>query len=93
MEKNVILIENYEAILKNVPKQEYMMQKVLKVEGMTCQHCAQTVTETVGKMTGVEKVDVSLEQKEVTIDFDELQTQTEAISVQIVEAGFEVIEN
>ena len=69
------------------------MQKVLKIKGMTCQHCVQTVTETVCKMTGVEKVDVSLEQKEVTIDFDELQTETEAISVQIVEAGFEVIEN
>jgi copper chaperone len=70
-----------------------MMQKVLKVKGMTCKHCVQTVTEIVGKMTGVEKVDVSLEQKEVTIDFDELQIQTDAISVQIVEAGFEVIEN
>jgi copper chaperone len=70
-----------------------MMQKVLKVEGMTCQHCIQTVTETVGKMTGVEKVGVSLEQKEVTIYFDELQTQTVAICAQIVEAGFEVIEN
>jgi copper chaperone len=70
-----------------------MMQKVLKVEGMTCQHCIQTLTETVGKMTGVEKVRVSLEQKEVTIDFDELQTQTEAICAQILEAGFEVIEN
>ena len=69
------------------------MQIVLKVEGMTCQHCVQTVTETVGKMTGVEKVEVRLEQKEVTIDFDELQTQTEAISAQIVEAGFEVIES
>ena len=69
------------------------MQKVLKVEGMTCQHCVQTVTETVGKMTGVKKVDVSLEQKEVTIDFDELQTQMEVISAQIIEAGFEVIEN
>jgi len=69
------------------------MQIVLKVEGMTCQHCVQTVTETVGKMTGVEKVEVRLEQKEVTIDFDELQTQTEAICAQIVEAGFEVIEN
>jgi len=69
------------------------MQKVLKVEGMTCQHCIQAVTDTVGKMTGVEKVVVSLEQKEVTIDFDELQTQTEAICAQILEAGFEVIEN
>jgi len=66
------------------------MQKVLKVEGMTCEHCVQTVTEAVGKMSGVEKVDVSLEQKEVTVDFDESQTEMEKISVQIVEAGFEV---
>ena len=66
------------------------MQKVLKVEGMTCEHCVQTVTEAVGKMSGVEKVDVSLEQKEVTVDFDESQTKMEKISAQIVEAGFEV---
>ena len=52
---------------------------------MTCQHCVQTVTETVGKMIGVEKVGVSLEQKEVTVDFDQLQTQREAIYAQIVE--------
>ena len=69
------------------------MQKVLKVEGMTCEHCVQTVTEAVGKMSGVEKVDVSLEQKEVTVDFDESQTEMEKIYAQIVEAGFEVIEN
>jgi copper chaperone len=70
-----------------------MMKKVLKVEGMTCQHCIQTVTETVSKVTGVEKVDVSLEQKEVTVHFDELQAKKEAISAQIVEIGFEVIKN
>jgi copper chaperone len=69
------------------------MQKILKVEGMTCQHCVQTVTKTLCKMTGVEKVEVSLEQKEVTIDFDEMKTQTEAISAQIEEAGFEGIKN
>ena len=66
------------------------MQKVLKVEGMTCEHCVQTVTEAVSKMSGVEKVDVSLEQKEVTVDFDESQTEMEKISAQIEEAGFEV---
>ncbi len=69
------------------------MQKVLKVEGMTCQHCVQTVSETVGKIVGVEKVEVSLEQKEVTVDFDESQTQVDEISAQIVEAGFEVMGN
>ena len=67
-----------------------MMRKVLKVEGMTCQHCVQTVSETVGKMMGVQKVDVNLDQKEVTIEFDESQTKLDEVSTQIVEAGFEV---
>ena len=67
-----------------------MMRKVLKVEGMTCQHCVQTVSETVGKMTGVQKVDVNFDQKKVTIEFDESQTKLDEVSTQIVEAGFEV---
>ena len=70
-----------------------MMRKVLKVEGMTCQHCVQTVSETVGKMAGVQKVDVDLDRKEVTIEFDESQTKLNEVSAQIVEAGFEVVGN
>lgn len=69
------------------------MQKTLKVDGMTCQHCVQTVSEKVGKVAGVEKVTVSLEQKEVMVDFDDSKTQIEKISAQIVEAGFEVVGN
>jgi len=46
-----------------------------------------------GKMAGVQKVDVNLDQKEVTIEFDESQTKLDEVSVQIVEAGFEVVGN
>ena len=70
-----------------------MMRKILKVEGMTCQHCDQTVSETVGKMAGVQKVDVDLDRKEVTIEFDEAQTKLNEVSAQIVEAGFEIVGN
>jgi copper chaperone len=70
-----------------------MITKILKVEGMTCQHCVQIVSESVGKVVGVQKVEVNLDQKEVTVEFDEALSQIEEISTQIVEAGFEVIEN
>jgi copper chaperone len=70
-----------------------MMQKTLKVEGMTCQHCVDTITEKVGNLAGVKKVGVSLEQKEVIVHFDESQIQMEQISIQIVEVGFEVVRN
>jgi copper chaperone len=68
-----------------------IIQRTLKVEGMTCQHCVETVSETVTKMEGVEKVDVNLEQENVRVEYDESKTQLEDISVQIVNAGFEVV--
>ena len=68
-----------------------MMKKTLKVEGMTCQHCVDTVTEQVSMITGVTNVMVSLEEKKVSIEFEESQTQLDKISNQITEAGFEVV--
>lgn len=67
------------------------MLKVLNVEGMTCQHCVQTVNDAVAGLDGVQKVSVNLEQKEVTVEFDQSQIEINAIEAQIVEAGFEVV--
>ena len=66
------------------------MQSVLNVDGMTCQHCVQTVNETVGKMAGVEKVVVDLDQKKVTVNYDDSKSKLDDISARIVEAGFQV---
>ena len=68
-----------------------IIQRILKVKGMTCKHCVETVSETVTKMEGVEKVDVNLEQENVRVEYDESKTQLEDISVQIIKAGFEVV--
>ena len=68
-----------------------MMKKILKVEGMTCQHCVDTVIEKVSMIRGVKKVTANLEEKKVSIEFEESQTQLNKISTQIIEAGFEVV--
>jgi copper chaperone len=68
-----------------------MIKKILKIEGMTCQHCVDTVTEKVSMIIGVKKVMVNLEEKKVIIEFEESQTQLNKISTQIIEAGFEVV--
>jgi copper chaperone len=70
-----------------------MMKKVLQVEGMTCQHCVQTVSEAVGKMAGIENVEVKLDQKEVIVEFDESKSSLNEIASQITEAGFEIIKD
>lgn len=88
----VVDLQSQDSCLTRIIR-DIMMRKVLKVEGMTCQHCVETVSEAVTKMAGIQRVDVSLEEKEVIVDFDESQTKMEDISAQIVEAGFEIVMN
>ncbi|NIQ01458.1 MAG: copper ion binding protein, partial [Nitrospinaceae bacterium] len=56
----------------------------LKVEGMSCDHCVQTIQKALGKLPGVDKVQVNLEGKEVAVDYDETKTDANTISSTIV---------
>ena len=67
-----------------------MTQESLKVEGMTCQHCVETIKETLGSIIGTNKVAVDFDKKEVQIDYNEEETNLKEISVKIVEMGFEL---
>ena len=70
-----------------------MIQESLKVEGMTCQHCVETITETLGVIVGKNKVVVDLDKKEVQIDYNEEETNLKDISDKIVEMGFELVKS
>ncbi|MFT4578822.1 MAG: copper chaperone [Nitrospinales bacterium] len=70
-----------------------MTQDSLKVDGMTCQHCVQTITDAVEKIAGTNKVAVDLDKKEVQVDYNEEETNLQEISDKIVEVGFELIKN
>lgn len=68
-----------------------MALKEIHVEGMTCGHCAETVTQAVRAIAGISQVVVDLEKKRVSVDYDESRTGLSEISSKIVEAGFEVV--
>ena len=70
-----------------------MTKESLKVEGMTCQHCVQTITDELGKIAGINKVAVDLDKKEVEVDYNEEKTNLQEISDKIVEVGFELVKN
>ena len=70
-----------------------MTKESLKVEGMTCQHCVQTITEALGKIDGTNKVAVDLDKKEVQVDYNGEKTNLQEISDKIVEVGFELVKN
>ena len=70
-----------------------MKQELIKIEGMTCQHCVQTITEALKKFSGLNSINVNLDKKEVDVKFDENETSLQEITGKIVEAGFELPKN
>ena len=66
------------------------MNKILNVEGITCEHCVDTIKEAVGILTGVLRVDVDIEKKQVVIEFDEKMAKPEDLIDKIEEIGFKV---
>jgi copper ion binding protein len=68
-----------------------MTHKNIQVEGMTCGHCVETVTQAVNSLNGVTQVSVDLDKKQVSVDFDESRTDADAVSSKITEVGFEVV--
>jgi copper chaperone len=66
------------------------MATILKVKGMSCQHCVMSVTRALNQLEGIQNVQVDLQKGEVRFD------NTKALALNriektIEEAGYEVI--
>ena len=67
-----------------------MAEETVTVEGMSCEHCVETITKALGRVAGVRKVFVNLEEKNVFVDYDDAATNLEEISDHIAAVGFKV---
>ncbi|MFD1205384.1 MULTISPECIES: copper chaperone CopZ [Sporosarcina] len=65
------------------------MKEVLKVEGMSCGHCVNSIESSVGELKGVSSVKVDLANNEVTVEFDN-ETTLKQIKETIEDQGYEV---
>ncbi|CAG5991481.1 unnamed protein product [Menidia menidia] len=61
----------------------------LKVEGMTCGSCVQSIEQRIGSQPGVIHLKVSLEERSATVIFDLSQQSPESLSGAIEDMGFE----
>ena len=66
-----------------------MATSTYTVTGMTCGHCVRSVTEEVGRIEGVTKVDVDLASGRVTVESEGPVDDT-AFAAAVDEAGYEV---
>jgi copper chaperone len=65
------------------------MASVLKVKGMSCQHCVMSVTKALNQLDGVKNVQVDLAKGEVRFDNTKSITPDQ-IQKAITDAGYEV---
>jgi copper chaperone len=66
------------------PNQDF---KTYIVPGMSCSHCVTAISDGVGRLAGVDEVDVALESKRVTVRGKDLDDR--AVRAAIGAAGYE----
>ena len=67
-----------------------MTARTITVSGMSCGHCVDAVQAELGKLAGVERVEVDLASGLVTIESDTALLD-EVLAAAIDEAGYEVV--
>ena len=67
------------------------MKKLIKIDGMQCEHCKMRVEKALSSLENIESVEVSLENKNAIITSN-VEISDNAISEAITDMGFEVKE-
>ena len=67
-----------------------MTTEQFQVPGVSCQHCVNAITKEVSALPGVQRVQVALDTKTVTVEHAD-QVATEAIIAAINEAGYDEV--
>lgn len=68
-----------------------METTVLKVNGMSCEHCVKAVKKAVTALPGIGSVEVDLKAGMVTVEYDTAQTSLDKIKAEIDDQGYDII--
>ena len=66
------------------------MAIILKVKGMSCQHCVMSVTKALSQLEGIKNVQIDLAKGEVRFD-NTKEVASNRIAKAIEDAGYEVV--
>lgn len=67
-----------------------MQKELIKVDGMSCNHCKMAVEAAVKKITGVAAAEVNLAEKTLQVEYDNEKADMAIIRQAVEDAGFEV---
>jgi len=72
------------------PKEDIVMKKILKIEGMSCGHCTGRVEKALNALDGA-KAEVSLDEKSATVTLSK-EISDETLIKTVTDAGYEVVD-
>ncbi|MDR2742055.1 MAG: copper ion binding protein [Treponema sp.] len=67
-----------------------MEKAVLRVDGMSCDHCVKTITKAVGELPSVKNVAIDIKGGTVSFMFDPAKSPLENVEAVITDAGYDV---
>lgn len=67
-----------------------MTTTTIAIKGMTCSGCVNSVFKALNAVEGVKNVDVSLEENQATVTYDDGQVKAEVLKAAIEDAGYDV---
>ncbi len=67
-----------------------MAETTLTAPDISCQHCRSTIESGMARVDGVRRVDVDVESRTVSLDYDESRTGEERLRDEMAELGYPV---
>jgi copper chaperone CopZ len=61
----------------------------IKCTEMTCDGCKRSITKSINSLKGIEKLNIDLETKIITVEFDDSGTDEQSIVNAVIEAGYD----
>ena len=67
-----------------------MLTTTIKIKGMTCMGCVNSVKTVLKNVAGVIQVEASLDPPQAIVQYDQASTNIDLLKEAIIDAGFEV---
>lgn len=69
-----------------------MEKSIIRVDGMSCNHCVKAITKTVSALPGIAGVEVDLKSGTVKVEYDPTQSPLDKIKLEIEEQGYDIVQ-
>ena len=69
-----------------------MQTATIKIKGMTCMGCVNSIKTVLKNLPGIAQLEVTLDPAQAVVQFDPASTNPDPLKAAIVDAGFDVVE-